>query len=82
LGQAHNCGRVKSVNGCPTNVKMCGYIEITENNGFINSFDVKKFEDTKRVIRIRKWKKDRHTMAKRKRKNNDLQNIHITLKID
>jgi hypothetical protein len=32
LGQAHNCGRVKSVNGCPTNVKMWGDIEIKKNN--------------------------------------------------
>jgi len=43
-----------------------------------------KFEDTKGVIRIRKSKKDRqHNGQKKKdkRTNNDLQNIHIKLKI-
>jgi hypothetical protein len=41
-----------------------------------------KFEDTKRVIRIRKSKKNRkHNGQKKKdnRTNNDLQNIHINL---
>ena len=33
-----------------------------------------EFEDMKEVIRILKSKKDRHTMAKRKRTSNDLQN--------
>ena len=42
-----------------------------------------EFEDTKRVIRIRKSKKDRqHNGQKYKRTNNDLQNIHIKLMID
>jgi len=36
-----------------------------------------EFEDTKGVIRIRKSKKYRQHMTKRKRTNNDLQNIHI-----
>ena len=43
-----------------------------------------EFEDTKGVIRIRKSKKDRqHNGQKNKDKgtNNDLQNIHIKLKI-
>jgi hypothetical protein len=41
------------------------------------------FEDTKRVIRIRKSKKDiQHNGKKYKRTNNDLQNIHIKLMID
>ena len=43
-----------------------------------------KFEDTKGVIRIRKSKKDRqHNGQKKKdeRTNNDLENIHIKLKI-
>ena len=41
-----------------------------------------EFEDTKRVIRIRKSKKDRqHNGQKYKRTNNDLQNIHIKLMI-
>jgi hypothetical protein len=42
------------------------------------------FEDTKGVIRIRKSKKNRqHNGQKKKykRTNNDLQNIHIKLKI-
>ena len=43
-----------------------------------------EFEDTKGVIRIRQWKKNRqHNDQKKKdkRTNNDLQNIHIKLKI-
>ena len=43
------------------------------------------FEDTKRVIRIRKSKKNRKyncQKKKDKRTNNDLQNIHIKLKIE
>ena len=42
-------------------------------------------EDTKEIIRIRKSKKDRqHNGRKKKDKmiNNDLQNIHIKLKIE
>ena len=45
----------------------------------------KEFEDTKGVIRIRKSKKNRqHNGQKKKykRTNNDLQNIHIKLKIE
>jgi len=45
----------------------------------------KEFEDTKEVIRIRKSKKDRqHNGQKKKdkRTNNDLQNMHIKLKIE
>jgi hypothetical protein len=44
-----------------------------------------KFEDTKGVIGIRKSKKDRQhkdQKKKDKRTNNDLQNIHINLKIE
>jgi hypothetical protein len=44
-----------------------------------------EFEDIKGVIRIRQWKKNRqHNDQKKKdkRTNNDLQNIHITLKIE
>jgi len=44
-----------------------------------------EFEDTKGVIRIRKSKKNRqHNGQKKKyhRTNNDLQNIHIQLKIE
>jgi len=39
-----------------------------------------QFEDIKGVIRIRK--RTDNTMAKRKRTNNDLQNIQIKLKIE
>ena len=44
-----------------------------------------KFEDTKGVIRIRILKKERqHNIQKKKYKRtiNDLQNIHIKLKIE
>jgi hypothetical protein len=44
-----------------------------------------EFEDTKRAIRIRMSKKNRqHNCQKKKYKktNNDLQNIHIKLKIE
>ena len=50
-----------------------------------HAFEQKEFEDTKRVIRIRKSKTDRqHNGQKKKdkRANNDLQNIHIKLKIE
>jgi hypothetical protein len=42
-----------------------------------------EFEDTKGVIRIRKSKNRQHNGQKKndKRTNNDLQNIHIKLKI-
>ena len=45
----------------------------------------KEFENTKGVIRIRKSKKDwQHNDQKKKHKrtNNDLQRIHIKLKIE
>jgi len=41
-----------------------------------------EFEDTKRVIRIRKSKDRQHNGQKYKRTNNNLQNIHIKLMID
>ena len=43
-----------------------------------------EFEDTKEVIRIRISKNRQHNcqMKKYKRTNNDLQNIHIKLKIE
>ena len=44
-----------------------------------------EFEETKGVIRIRKSKKNRQHIGKKKKykkTNNDLQNIHITLKIE
>ena len=44
----------------------------------------KEFEDTKGVIRIRKSKNRQYNGQKKKHKrtNNDLQNIHIKLKIE
>jgi hypothetical protein len=41
-----------------------------------------EFEDTKGVIRIRKSKDRQHNGQKEKRTNNDLQSIHIKLKIE
>jgi hypothetical protein len=43
-----------------------------------------EFKDTKRVIKIRISKNRKHNDQKKKYKktNNDLQNIHITLKIE
>jgi hypothetical protein len=46
---------------------------------------LEEFEDTKGVIRSRKSKKDKQhngQKKKEKRTNNDLQNIHIKLKIE
>jgi hypothetical protein len=45
--------------------------------------DKEEFEDTKEVIRICKSKNRQHNGQKKKdkRTNNDLQNIHIKLKI-
>jgi hypothetical protein len=45
---------------------------------------LEEFEDTKGVIRIRMWKNRQHNgqTKKYKRTNNDLQNIHIKLKIE
>jgi hypothetical protein len=48
-------------------------------------YSIIEFEDTKGVIKIRKWKKKRqHSDQKKKYKktNNDLQSIHINLMID
>ena len=47
-------------------------------------FAVKQFEDTKGIIRIHKSKDRQHNGQKKKdkRTNNDLQNIHIKLKIE
>jgi len=53
------------------------YIEIDEMQ--------EKFEDTKKVIRIRKSKKNRQQNGQRKKNkstNNDLASIHIKLKIE
>ena len=58
---------------------MQSYISIT------TTVSLDEFEDTKGVIRIRKLKKDKQhngQTKKDKRKNNDLQNIHIKLKIE
>jgi hypothetical protein len=60
-----------------------------DNLHFINNYMIyelyEEFEDTKGVIRIRISKKNRqHNGQKKKykRTNNDLQNIHIKLKIE
>ena len=50
-----------------------------------NCCDTKELEDTRKLTRVRKSKKDRqHNGQKKKykRKNNDLQSIHIKLKIE
>ena len=44
-------------------------------------FQEEKFEDTKRVIGIRISKNRQHNGQTEKVQNNDLQNIHINLKI-
>ena len=48
----------------------------------IDSVVEEELEETKRVIRIRKWKNRQHNGQKKKYKmtNIDLQNIHIKLK--
>jgi hypothetical protein len=51
----------------------------------IHTLQEEEFEDTKGVIIIRKSKKNRQhngQMRKDRRTNNDLQNIHIKLKIE
>jgi hypothetical protein len=51
----------------------------------MSGHEEKELEDTKGVIRICKWKKDgQHNGQKKKDKgtSNDLQNIHIKLKIE
>jgi hypothetical protein len=61
---------------------MLGISNINYHHTF---FYTKKFEDIKGESRIRKSKKDRqHNGQKKKykRTNNDLQNIHIKLKIE
>ena len=52
---------------------------------YLVTFNKEEFEDTKRVIRTRKSKRDRQHNDQKKRcksTNNDLQNIHINLKIE
>jgi hypothetical protein len=50
----------------------------------INQWSEQEFEDTKGIIRIHKSKDRQHNgqRKKYKRTNNDLQNIHIKLKIE
>jgi hypothetical protein len=55
------------------------------NNSLSTRKKMEEFEDTKGAIKIRISKKDRHhngQKKKYKRTNNDLQNIHIKLKIE
>ena len=57
----------------------------SKGNNENNAGEQEEFEDTKGVIRIRVSKKNRqHNGQKKKckRTNNDLQNIHIKLKIE
>ena len=51
---------------------------------FMYLLEQEEFEDTKRVIRIRKSTNRQHNgqRKKNKRTNNDRQNIHIKLKIE
>jgi hypothetical protein len=62
--------------------------QVTYNLIYIILYQItlqEEFEDTKGVIRIRKSKKNRQhngQKIKDKRTNNDLQNIHIKLKIE
>jgi len=59
--------------------------EVNNNTLFLCKIYKEKFEDTKELIRIRKSKKNsQHNdqIKKYKRTNNDLQNIHIKLKIE
>jgi hypothetical protein len=66
----------------------CSNSRLVEVNLYITFIRIsvrEKFEDTKGVIIIRKTKKNRqHNGQKKKykRTNNDLQNIHIKLKIE
>jgi hypothetical protein len=58
---------------------------LSELGLFVKSIQGSKFEDTKEVIRIHISKKNRQHYGhkkKYKRSNNDLQNIHIKLKIE
>jgi hypothetical protein len=60
-------------------------LEIKNNTATARSdLYLEEFEDTKGVIRIRISKKNRQNNGKTKykRTNNDLQNIHIKLKIE
>jgi len=59
--------------------------KLCKNTNIYHVTFTEEFEDTKGVIRIRKSKKDKqHNGQKKKdkRTNNDLQNIHIKLKIE
>ena len=66
----------------------CNNSRLVEVNLYITFIRIsvyEEFEDTKWVLRIRKSKKNRqHNGQKKKdiRINNDLQNIHIKLKIE
>ena len=65
---------------CSSNKNVA--ITCSEHDAFLEYED---FEDSEGVIRIRKSKKNRHHNGQKKkdrRTNNDLQNIHIKLKIE
>ena len=59
--------------------KISQHIILMSSNNHLKE----EFQDTKGVIRIRIYRRRTdNTIAKRKRTNNDLQNIHIKLKIE
>jgi hypothetical protein len=65
---------------------LLNYLKKKTHINYDNSCSIIAFEDTKGVIRIRIFKKNRqHEIGlkkKDKRTNNHLQNIHIKLKIE
>jgi hypothetical protein len=67
-------------------LKIISYLPKIDYRHIINTVQLEgEFEDTKGVIRICKWKKNRQRNGQKKkykRTNNNLQNIHIKLKIE
>jgi hypothetical protein len=60
-------------------------VPLVSINWYLVQLEQEEFEDTKGVIRIHISKKNRQHNAQKKkykRTNNDLQNIHIKLKIE
>jgi len=71
---------------CPNNVHVSGTMILDKLQVYSHTqIQEEEFEDTKGVIRIRISKENRqHNGQKKKykRTNNDLQNIHIKLKME
>jgi len=81
LNKLNNISNEWTSNIC---VKNCS-VSVTNDELKMPNGQSEEFEDTKGVIRIRISKKNRqHNGQKKKykRTNNDLQNIHIKLKIE